>query len=406
MTSRVALYVALGVATLLSLAGTLFLVNAYLKPDLPSGSEDSEVVEESQHSPSVDPAVPYKTPPQVDPHVKLLPEGKEAGEIIDLLRSDYLESASMVGQELTEADVDRLFSSPHPTLKISPYPAVGKIPDLTTMGSQLAPGVGCWRMATFSEKDIKAFISQITQWKGPSLQGLILDLRFFKDPNNFDGAAQFLSLFSQPGTTFFSVEGVKVPQKLYSSSSQPLPLPRGIPVVVVVNSQSRGAAEVVAERLRSVTGAIVLGGRTAGEAGLFTETQLQTGRFIRMAGARVRLADGSDLLGRPLLPDVRVAVDGEEEFRAYQGAVHLGWKALIANKTPDFEGPGADKGRESKEAGDEKKGEKKSSSKNKVEAKSSPTVTQLPRDLALQRAFDLIRGLTAWRKPVENLEGT
>jgi hypothetical protein len=86
-----------------------------------------------------------------------------------------------------------------------------------------------------------------------------------------------------------------------------------LPVVVLVNAETRGASEALAGVLRRFDVGLLLGGTTAGQAQLFKDIPLEGGQRLRIASQPVRLGDDTDLPGTGLKPDIEVAVKPDEE---------------------------------------------------------------------------------------------
>src|ERR1035437_6728104 len=91
-----------------------------------------------------------------------------------------------------------------------------------------------------------------------------------------------------------------------------------LPVAVLVNRQTAGAAEARAAALRETGAGLILGGRTAGQAMVAQEYPLKNGERLRIATAPIQLGDGTAMPGQGLKPDIAVEVSLEDE-RAYYG---------------------------------------------------------------------------------------
>jgi len=139
-------------------------------------------------------------------------------------------------------------------------------------------------------------------------RGLILDLRF-AGGSDYAGAANAANLL---------VAG-DVPLLDWGDGSvRATPKESGwdLPVTVLVNHETRGAAEALAAALRAAHVGLVLGNRTAGKAAVYREIPLADGRRLRLATARIRAGENSLLGPEGLQPDIAVKVSAEDE-RAY-----------------------------------------------------------------------------------------
>jgi hypothetical protein len=140
------------------------------------------------------------------------------------------------------------------------------------------------------------------------LKGLVLDLRFARGqdyPTAVRVADRFIAV-EQPQLTF----GGALLRSTAKADAWT------IPVVVLVNRQTAGAAEVLAALLRQNHVGLLIGAPTAGEASLFKEFVLGDGQRLRIATGVIKLGDGEPLSARGINPDIALEVSPEVE-RAY-----------------------------------------------------------------------------------------
>jgi hypothetical protein len=93
-----------------------------------------------------------------------------------------------------------------------------------------------------------------------------------------------------------------------------------LPVAVLVNRQTVGAAEALAAVLRETGAGLILGGTTAGQAMIAQEFPLKNGERLRIATAPIQLGDGSALSAQGLKPDIAVEVRPDDERVYYADA--------------------------------------------------------------------------------------
>jgi len=158
--------------------------------------------------------------------------------------------------------------------------------------------------------------------------GVVLDLRFAGGddyPAAVDAAALFLE---GPMAVLDYGEGpVRTPRV-----AEPLALP----VAVLANGQTCGAAEALAAVLRLGRSALILGSPTAGQALRKQAFPLRSGQTLLIATTPVKLADGTALSPQGIKPDIAVAVSPQEEQAYFADAYSL--------PAPDAGGPGARSG--------------------------------------------------------------
>jgi hypothetical protein len=136
-----------------------------------------------------------------------------------------------------------------------------------------------------------------------SLPGLVLDLRA-AEGEDYRAAATVAGTFSSPDQVLLSWDEVD----LRSPSTTALTLP----VAVLVNSRTEGAAEALAGALQNAGGAVVLGARTAGLAFATRTFPLPGGYELTIASAPVRV--GTDRsLESGVQPDLESAEPVDQE---------------------------------------------------------------------------------------------
>jgi hypothetical protein len=138
--------------------------------------------------------------------------------------------------------------------------------------------------------------------------GLILDLRY-AGGTDYSAAGKLASLFLENEVTLFTVGGQAV-------KSQPRTNAWKMPVAILVNRETKEAAEVLAGVLRDCNVGLLLGSNTAGCAWVYRDYPLSNGQVIRLATDKVVLDQEHPSLEGGLAPDILVPVSTEEE-RAY-----------------------------------------------------------------------------------------
>ncbi len=93
-----------------------------------------------------------------------------------------------------------------------------------------------------------------------------------------------------------------------------------VPVTVLVNRQTAGAAEALAAILRKTEAALLLGTNTAGRAFITKDFPLKTGQQLRIATAPVKIGAGEPLSALGVKPDILVAVNRKDETAYFDDA--------------------------------------------------------------------------------------
>jgi hypothetical protein len=103
-------------------------------------------------------------------------------------------------------------------------------------------------------------------------------------------------------------------------------------LVVLVNGETRGAAETLAAALRHAGAGLIIGNPTADEAATFKEFPLRNGERLRIATTPVKSGNGPAIPSGGLQPDIAVTVSADDE-RAF-------WKNPYASPAQNNNGPG------------------------------------------------------------------
>jgi hypothetical protein len=144
------------------------------------------------------------------------------------------------------------------------------------------------------------------------LAGVILDLRFAAG-DDYASAAATAELFIKKAQPLLDWGKGVVRSK---ENNEAL----AVPVAVLVNRQTVGAAEALAAVLRQTGRGLILGNNTAGQAMIAEEYPLKNGERLRIATGSVQLGDGSAISGQGLKPDIAVEVAPVDERAFYADA--------------------------------------------------------------------------------------
>lgn len=301
----------------------------------PSRAPESAAVAASSARPTVPPDMPVPTAPvpvtpqEPDPQ----PAASDFPHILDTLRTGTLEAPGLLSSALTAENLPAALARAGKRVRFSRQPT--QVPGSGKTVLELLPGsIAYWRPKSLSAAESSRLLKEWTVWRASRPTGLIVDLRFTSDPNDFSGAAVVGSLFATPGKTLFSLQSLHQPQQIFRSERQPMELPRWMPVLVLTHEHTRGAGEALAALLSAQASALRVGRPTAGEAGLYRESRLPSGLYLRVATARAVLEDGTELLGSPLEPDILVETDPALEKQAWEAAARQSAASVLAEPPP------------------------------------------------------------------------
>ncbi len=182
------------------------------------------------------------------------------------------------------------------------------------------PGFGWVRVTQFQENTIADLAKHLNGlYKQGNLQGLVLDLR--NDPGGLlTGAIGVSAAFLPTDAKVVSTDGRTPDAKqeflarsqdyLRGSREDPLKnIPvhlKTVPMVVLVNSGSASASEIVAGALQDHKRALVLGTQTFGKGSVQTVVPLPGNSAIKLTTARYYTPQGRSIQAKGIVPDIIV----------------------------------------------------------------------------------------------------
>ena len=157
--------------------------------------------------------------------------------------------------------------------------------------NRVAPGVG------------DQIIDAIRSAKG--LKGVVLDLRFARG-DDYNATIEAANAFIEAEQTL-----LKWGEETGKTKANPAAVK--LPLVVLVNRQTSGAAEALAGALSISQAALLVGNRTAGQAMAWEYFPLSSGQQLRIARGNVELGNGKAIGSEGLTPDLVVDADERNE---------------------------------------------------------------------------------------------
>ena len=238
-------------------------------------------------------------------------------------------------------------------------------------------GYGYVRIAQFQEKtddDLDKALTTLTAENGGKLSGLVLDLR--NDPGGLlDQAVRVSEHFVDEGKLVVYTEGREKDSKMRFVSRKSVKQPN-YPIVVLINSGSASASEIVAGALQDHKRAVIMGTQSFGKGSVQTIIPLTDNSGLRLTTARYFTPSGRSIQAKGISPDITVE---KVEIAAAEkkDGMHLREKDLENH----FEGEGKENATE--------KTEKLPNYKTDEQVKS---------DYQILRALDLLKGWEILKK--------
>ena len=179
---------------------------------------------------------------------------------------------------------------------------------ISSVKKEVFDNIGYIRLTTFSQQTTPGLVKAVQGFKkelGDELQGIVLDLR-----NNPGG---LLSEAISVSDSFLELgEIVSTRGKDGKDSthhySRPGDIANGLPLVVLINSGSASASEIVAGALKDHKRAVVLGTRSFGKGSVQTVIPLPGHGAMRLTTARYYTPSGISIQAKGIAPDIEVKV--------------------------------------------------------------------------------------------------
>ncbi|WP_316353453.1 S41 family peptidase [Candidatus Trichorickettsia mobilis] len=256
-------------------------------------------------------------------------------------------------------------------------------------------GVAYIRIVTFNEHTIqelkKAFKSvEASSTAAGGIKGIILDLR--NNPGGLlDQAIAVSEYFIESGAIVSTKGRTDANNSVLTASKFTAKAPN-VPIVILINSGSASASEIVAGALQDYKRAIILGTKSFGKGSVQTFVQVSPRAAVKLTTARYYTPLGRSIQAEGIEPDIiiepaKVEYPGQknEERRFSESSL----KNYLKNDNKDLKDDDQKKDKEKL---------KKDKDKDKPELKIEKAENYQPselyqKDYQFARAYDLIRGL-------------
>ena len=175
----------------------------------------------------------------------------------------------------------------------------------------LEPGYGYLRITGFSEttaEDVNRAVARLKRDNPSGLRGLVLDLR--NNPGGvLEAGVAVADAFLNEGV-IVTADG-RTADARFRMDATPGDLIDGAPLVVLVNSGSASASEIVAGALKDHGRAELIGHKTYGKGSVQTFMPLSHGGAVKLTTSRYFTPSGASIHGKGIIPDI--IEEGPEE---------------------------------------------------------------------------------------------
>ena len=259
---------------------------------------------------------------------------------------------------------------------------------IRSVRSRLEGDVGYLRITSFSEQTatgVDKAVAEFHEKLGDKLKGIVLDLR--NNPGGLlDQAVAVSDAFLDKGEVVSTRS--RRAEDTQRFNSRPGDVAKGLPMVVLVNTGSASASEIVAGALQDHRRAIVLGTKSFGKGSVQTIVPLPGHGAMRMTTARYYTPSGRSIQGVGIEPDIVVVQATIEQAASPTRRREADLRGSLRNENDNGEKEKDEDVPAKPDAKKEKPGE---------EAKPQPR-----QDYQLARALDLLNGVALFSSKLAN----
>ncbi len=173
--------------------------------------------------------------------------------------------------------------------------------------STLDQGYGYVRISSFQSgtaNDLRKALDRL-EVENPGMQGLVLDLR--NDPGGLlDQAVEVSDEFLDEGLIVYTGGRLETQKMRFEAHKNTKQQQHHYPMVVLVNSGSASASEIVAGALQDHKRAIIMGEQTFGKGSVQTVIPLNEGSALRLTTSLYYTPSGRSIQAKGITPDIMV----------------------------------------------------------------------------------------------------
>lgn len=271
--------------------------------------------------------------------------------------------------------------------------------------------IGYVRVIQFNEQShplLEKAMKELQKEAGKGgLKGLVLDLR--NDPGGLlDQAVQIADAFLNKGLIVYT-KG-RIAGKDMSFEAHHGDLLKGAPMVVLINSGSASASEIVSGALQDHHRAVVMGTKSFGKGSVQTIIPLTDGSGLRLTTAQYYTPSGRSIQAKGIEPDIVVEdleISGKKREDHRTTEVDLKGHLQNANEkySKDKEDSQDSESTDKKPLKKEGKTDKKKNGKKESKEERDRITGHTKEDYQLRRALDLLRGFQVLQSRLSNNMG-
>jgi carboxyl-terminal processing protease len=230
--------------------------------------------------------------------------GLKAGDLIIYIDNEFINGIS------SEEALEKLRGKPKTKVKLKikrndkpPFDVeiTRDIIKIQSVKAEILDNIGYIRISTFDKNTCLNVIKFIKEIKSKNLHGIVLDLR--NNPGGLlDESVAVANIFLNGGKIVSTRGRTKENTKSFFANSEDLT--NGLPLVVLINSGTASAPEIVAGALRDNKRAIIVGTRSFGKGSVQKVIPLSEKTAIKLTIAKHYTPNGECIQANGISPDI------------------------------------------------------------------------------------------------------
>jgi Peptidase family S41 len=299
-------------------------------------------------------------------------------EAVRALKSNFIDPNTLKDQEITRATLQGLLARLRGGAVLLPGKPSAE-PPAPFYSEILVNHIGYARVGSLTKENVAELDKALGNFAQKKVDAVVVDLRASAGGGEFEIAAEIAKRFVPKGKTLWTLHKASARQDQPFTNDRD-PVFQGI-TIGLIDSETSGAAEVVAAALKVKPQTLLIGETSAGRAVEYSDFPLSSGKILRIAVGEVVGPDGHSLFPEGVKPDLPVELAPAQKRQIFSASAqrgmapfvfeperpHFNEAALIAGTNPELDS-----------------------------RRRNPDDT--PHDAVLQRAVDVITSLAVFQK--------